>query len=78
MDPLGSADHTLGNPSICHCNGFSTRSRSNEKWLVASSCPHVSGRLLPEFDTGDFMEICHGGLDLGKVGQQYRALQTNL
>ena len=22
MDPLGSADHTLGNPSICHYDGF--------------------------------------------------------
>jgi len=41
MDPVGYTDNTSGNSSICHYNCFSTRSHSNEKWLLDSSCPHV-------------------------------------
>jgi hypothetical protein len=53
---------------------FSTLSHNNEKWLLDSSCPRVSGWLALKFDIGDFMEICRGSPDLGKVGHQYRAL----
>ena len=58
----------FGSTHVCHYIAFSTRSHSNEKWLLASSCPRVAERLSLEFDMGDFMEICRGGPDFGKVG----------